>query len=255
MFDPRRMNPDDFRDKARAKARAFIQALDMDFGGSFAHRATRTRTRRGEAGDRFVSFYDFLATGRFYDVIYGWPVRESRRAVISLMNLKPGDRVMEAGVGTGLSLPFYPAGVHVTGIDLSESMLEEARRRVTDGVDCNADILRMDAHNLDFPDNTFDKATAMLILSVVSDPVKVMNEIKRVCKPDADIFIVNRFASTHRLIRRFEKALRPLAPVLGFRTAEPLEPLISGARLGVQSARKVNWFNAWTLLHIKNDKA
>src|ERR1700741_5338681 len=94
----------------------------------------------------------------FYDALFGPVLQPGRRAVLEALKLRPGDRVLEVGVGTGLSLPMYPQAVKVTGIDLSSEMLAKARLRVERLNLANVEALfEMDAESMSFPDATFDK--------------------------------------------------------------------------------------------------
>jgi len=111
------------------------------------------------------------------------------------------------GVGTGLSLPEFPSYVHITGIDLSQEMLDRAQKRVEKHGLTNTELYCMDAMELDFPDNSFDKLIVLYVLSVVPDPYKLMREIRRVAKPGADVIFVNHFAKENPLIRKFEASL------------------------------------------------
>src|SRR5690606_37749735 len=98
------------------------------------------------------------------------------------------------GVGTGISLPRYKSDLRITGVDLSPEMLAKARERVAEKGITNVEALReMDASALEFEDGTFDIVVAMYVMTVVPDPVKVMREPSRVCKPGGEVIIVNHF--------------------------------------------------------------
>ena len=119
---------------------------------------------------------------RIYDMVFGAVLQPGRRAVLETLKLKPGDRVLEVGVGTGLSLPLYPRDVRITGIDVSNEMLERARARVARAGLKNVDALvEMDAEDMTFPDASFDKVVAMYVVSVVPNPAKLLEELHRVC--------------------------------------------------------------------------
>ena len=111
------------------------------------------------------------------------------------MGIKPGDRVLEVGVGTGINAALYPRDCSVTGIDLSSSMLEKARERVARKGIRNVRLLEMDAADLKFADDTFDIVYAPYLISVVPDPVAVAREMRRVCRPGGRIIILNHFRS------------------------------------------------------------
>ncbi len=110
----------------------------------------------------------------------------------------------------------------------------------------------MDAQQLSFRDNSFDKVSAMYVASVVPNPKSMIAEMKRVCKRDGDIFILNHFSNSHLLPRLIETVLIPFENVIGFRPRFSLERLIVDTKLNVTSVLPVNFFGFWTLIHAKN---
>src|SRR3970282_1134405 len=128
-----------------------------------------------------------------YDFYFGALFQPGRKAVIDRMRCRPGERILEVGVGTGLSLPLYPPGAQVTGIDISEEMLARARARTArDALKQVTALLRMDAERMHFRDNSFDKVVAMYVVSVVPSPARLVAEMRRVCRPGGELYIVNR---------------------------------------------------------------
>lgn len=189
---------------------------------------------------------------RYYDTLFGPILHHGRQLVINAMDLRPGDHVLEVGVGTGLSLPLYPPYVKVTGIDVSRDMLDVARERVARDRLENVDgLLEMDAGNLRLANGSFDKAVAMYVMSVVPDPVQATNEMRRVCKPSGEIFIVNHFHSRRPLIRQFETLLSPLSRLAGFRPNMDLDEFIRDARLDVTETQRANLFGYWKTLRCR----
>jgi len=191
---------------------------------------------------------------RMYDFYFGALFQPGRRAVIQRMGCRPGDRVLEVGVGTGLSLPLYPDGTHVTGIDISGEMLARARRRQERLGLRNAELHVMDAEHMTFPDDRFDKVVAMYVASVVPDPVQLVREMRRVCRPGGELCIVNHFHSTLGLVRAAESLAAPLSRLLGFHPDLCLEDFIRQTGLNVIERHPVNLFGYWTLLRATNDK-
>ncbi len=179
---------------------------------------------------------------RIYDAVFGPVLQPGRKAVLDALKLKPGDRVLEVGVGTGLSLPLYPRSVRITGIDVSGEMLEKARARVASRRLENVEaLLEMDAENMSFPDASFDKVVAMYVVSVVPRPAKLLEELHRVCRPDGEIYIVNHFQSENPIVASFERALAGLSSQIGFHTDVDLKSLVPGAHNGDVSRVALLW--------------
>lgn len=140
-----------------------------------------------------------------------------RKPFISSLNLNSGQTVLDAAVGTGLNLPAYPANVHVTGVDLSQGMLDEARKK---HVSAHITLKVSDLQNLDFPDNSFDAATSGFTLCVVADPVRALQEILRVTKPNALIAILDYCKSRDPEIQKWQELIEDAASKLGFPTGK-----------------------------------
>jgi phosphatidylethanolamine/phosphatidyl-N-methylethanolamine N-methyltransferase len=189
-----------------------------------------------------------------YDFYFGAVFEPGRRAVIDRMHCRPGERILEVGVGTGLSLPLYPDHVLVTGIDLSVEMLARARARLKrDGLD-NVELFEMDAERMNFADDSFNKVVAMYVASVVPHPDRLVAEMHRVCKPGGELFIVNHFHSTNPLIAWLEKMIAPLSSMLGFRPDFSLDKFLRDTGLEVLDKSQVNLLGYWTLLRAVNNK-
>jgi phosphatidylethanolamine/phosphatidyl-N-methylethanolamine N-methyltransferase len=186
---------------------------------------------------------------RIYDVVFGAVLQPGRRAVLDALMLEPGDRVLEVGVGTGISLPLYPRDVRITGIDVSSEMLERARARVARARLKNVEaLLEMDAEQMAFPDASFDKVVAMYVVSVVPRPGKLLEELHRVCKPDGEIFIVNHFQSESPVVGAFERAIGVFSSQIGFDPQVSLRSLVPDAQNGDVS--RINLF--WRMVRLRN---
>lgn len=191
---------------------------------------------------------------RSYDFYFGALFQPGRREVISRMNCQARDRILEVGVGTGISLPLYPSNVAITGIDLSADMLEFARaRKDTHQLD-QVELFEMDAEQMSFADNSFDKVVAMYVASVVPHPQRLVEEMYRVCKPGGELFIVNHFHHSNPVIGRLEKFIAPLSKMLGFRPDFSLSTFIKETGLEVVDRTPVNLMGYWTLLRAVNCK-
>lgn len=165
---------------------------------------------------------------RHYDVIFGRVFARGRRLALQTLAPVSGKRVLEVGVGTGISLPFYAPDSEVVGIDISREMLEVARQRLVDG-NCPAvaGLVEMNAEHLAFTDDSFDAVVAMYVASVVPNPDQLFAEMWRVCKPGGQILVVNHFASRQWVLRSLERSLRPLSRAVGFRPDMELDDFVA----------------------------
>ena len=155
-----------------------------------------------------------------YDLVFGGVFAKGRQAAISATN-KLGGRVLEVGVGTGISLPLYAPNVRIFGTDISEAMLAKARERVAQRKLKNVEGLSvMDAENLEFADNSFDVVMAQYVVTAVPNPEKAMDEFARVLRPGGELIILTRVSADDGMRRFIEQKLQPVVRHLGFRTAE-----------------------------------
>jgi phosphatidylethanolamine/phosphatidyl-N-methylethanolamine N-methyltransferase len=190
-----------------------------------------------------------------YDFVFGALLAPGRRAAVKLVNERPHQRVLEVGVGTGLSLPHYRRDACVVGVDVSPEMLAKARQKVTRlGLKHVETIAEADAERLAFADNSFDAVVALYVASVVGDTARFGAELRRVCKAGGRIVLVNHFSTTPGPMRAFEKALSPLARHIGFHADFPLHDFLGVSGLHVTAVRPVNLFGCWVLLDCVNDK-
>jgi phosphatidylethanolamine/phosphatidyl-N-methylethanolamine N-methyltransferase len=182
--------------------------------------------------------YDGYA--RFYDVFEMLFKRRLARA-IGAVPFEAGSRVLDIGVGTGLSLAFYPPQAHVTGIDLSAAMLKQAERKLDQGLvraDCprsHTRLLRADAMQLPFADGSFDVVLLSHVISTVPNPDRCLAEALRVVSDGGVIVLVNHFRSRFPLVNWVETAIDPICRKLGWRSDLSLTGLL--ARAGVEHAR------------------
>ena len=190
---------------------------------------------------------------RYYDLVFGAIFHPGRQTAIEHLHMRPGNRILEVGVGTGLSLSMYPSTVKVVGIDLSNEMLEQAREQAKELPQVE-ELLQMDAQKMTFEDNSFDKVVAMYVATVVPDVAEFYREIKRVCKPGGEIIFLNHFQNKNKVIRRAEKVIQPLARHLGFHPDFPMEEFLERTGFEVTTAVPVNLLDYWTVLVGINDK-
>ena len=192
----------------------------------------------------------------FYDLTFGQVFRPGQKAIIKKMDCIDTDNVLEIGIGTGSSLQYYPQETKVVGIDISPDMLQLAQKKITNNNIPNKHILMMNGERLSFPDNTFDKVVGMYVVSVTQNPQILVEEMKRVCKNDGDIYIVNHFSTEqdNTFVKMFEKGLMPISRILGWKPYFPFDEFNAYANLDVLEMSKVNLFNYWNIIHASNNK-
>src|ERR1700709_2384640 len=162
-----------------------------------------------QAYDRWAPVYDFVFGGVF---------SKGRKAAIAATN-SIGGRVLEVGVGTGISLPQYASNLRIFGTDISEGMLRKARERVADFRLKNVEGLAvMDAEKLEFPDASFDVVMAQYVVTAVPNPEAAMDEFARVLRPGGEIILLSRVSADAGIRRFIERRLQPVVRQLGFRT-------------------------------------
>jgi phosphatidylethanolamine/phosphatidyl-N-methylethanolamine N-methyltransferase len=156
-----------------------------------------------------------------YDFVFGALFARGRQAAIAAAE-QVGGRILEVGVGTGISLPGYSSETRIVGIDLSEPMLRKAQERVAELSLKNVERLEvMDAEHLSFPDGSFDVVVAHYVVSTVPNPEAALDEFVRAVRPGGEIVLVNRVGADAGFRRVIEQLLEPLVRVLGWRTAFP----------------------------------
>lgn len=156
-----------------------------------------------------------------YDLVFGPVFRQGRSAAVQAAE-QIGGRILEVGVGTGISLPGYARSSRLVGIDLSESMLEKARERVRRHGLSNVEAVEVgDAEALDYADASFDVVVAQYVVSAVPNPTRALDEFARVCRPGGEIILTTRVSAERGLRGAIEKGLMPVTSRLGFRTEFP----------------------------------
>jgi len=183
-----------------------------------------------------------------YDFTFGLVAEAGRKHAVQIINRRKG-RVLEVGVGTGLSLPCYGGHLTITGIDLSPEMLAKARGKVTSKkLDNVTGLHEMDAGALAFPDESFDTVVAMYVMTVVPDPERVMRELERVCAPGGEVILVNHFSEDEGVRGLVERRLAPFGDLLGWRPVFGLDRVLVCDDLRLAERRSLRPLGLFTML-------
>jgi phosphatidylethanolamine/phosphatidyl-N-methylethanolamine N-methyltransferase len=194
-----------------------------------------------------------------YDLVFGAVFDRGRKAAIAAAE-RIGGRILDVGVGTGLSLADYSRHNRICGVDLSEPMLRKAAERVAAFGLTNVDTLAvMDAENLGFPDAFFDVVVAQYVITVVPDPEATLDEFARVLKPGGEIILVNHIGAEEGLRKAFERWFAPMARRLGWRPEFPwgrLRRWVEGAAgIRVVERRPMPPLGHFSLIRFRKDTA
>jgi phosphatidylethanolamine/phosphatidyl-N-methylethanolamine N-methyltransferase len=195
----------------------------------------------------------------FYDVVFGAVFEQGRHAAIHAAE-RVGGRILEVGVGTGISLPAYSPHSRLVGVDLSEPMLRKARRRVAELPLPNVEGLAlMDAEHLAFPDESFDVIVAQHVITTVPDPEAVLDELVRVLKSGGEIVLIGRVGAEAGLRGAFEQYFTPVTRRLGWRLEFPFSRYARWAERhsGIQlvERRPMPPFGHFSLIRFAKSKA
>jgi phosphatidylethanolamine/phosphatidyl-N-methylethanolamine N-methyltransferase len=183
-----------------------------------------------------------------YDKVFGKIFYNRLEYVIDNLGIPPGAKVLEVGAGTGTSFPAYPLHCEITGVDLAPDMLARARQKIQENGWTHLKVIEMNALDLKFPDDTFDYVMAFHVVTVVPDPVRMIAEAKRVCKPGGRIVIVNHFTSEVPLLGSLTRSLDPITRWLGWRTDLRLKPFLQTTGLRVEMSYKLSKASLYDVL-------
>jgi phosphatidylethanolamine/phosphatidyl-N-methylethanolamine N-methyltransferase len=186
-----------------------------------------------------------------YDRTFGRVAAEGRKHAVEIINRSNG-RVLEVGVGTGLSLPSYRRNLEIVGIDLSPDMLDKARERVaTEGLSNVTGLHEMDAGDLKFPDGSFDTVVAMYVMTVVPEPEKVMRELARVSRPGGEVLLVNHFSTEEGMRGWVERRMAPFADKLGWRPVFDVQRVMGCGDLQLIEKRGLRPLGLFTMMRFR----
>ena len=196
----------------------------------------------------------YAAYSNVYDALFKRFFYPRIKHAISYMDIRPGERVLDVGVGTGLSLPLFPKHCKVIGIDLSAEMLRKAKEKIETNRLDHIEVLSMDAMNIGFGDNTFDRVFISHVVSVVPDPYKMMSEVRRVCRKGGQVVIVNHFKSRNKMLEKLECVMNPFFEKIGWRTDLSLSEFIKGSGLRVSRQYMLKKIDFWHIVFATNEK-
>jgi phosphatidylethanolamine/phosphatidyl-N-methylethanolamine N-methyltransferase len=186
-----------------------------------------------------------------YDNTFGRFTTEGRRHAVEIINQRHG-KVLEVGVGTGLSLPEYGPHLEIVGIDLSPEMLEGAREKVVEeGLGNVAGLYEMDASELSFQTGSFDTVVAMYVMTVVPDPEKVMRELARVCRVGGEVILVNHFSQEEGVRGWVERRMAPFADKLGWHPVFDVDRVMVCDNLKLVGRRALRPWGLFTMLRFE----
>ncbi len=195
--------------------------------------------------ERLYSFYS-----PFYDYVFGLLLGPGRRRAFDYLRHRPHQKILEIGVGPGSTLEFYPPTSQVVGIDISAPMIKQARkkaRRLNGGNSYEFHV--MDACDLDFPDNSFDVVVAAYVITTVSDPHKVCQEMLRVLKPGGQIIAINHSRCQNGShLCRIEDIFAPLFVRIGFTTDLDVIRVMEETGMVVEKTVRCNLMNTGRII-------
>jgi phosphatidylethanolamine/phosphatidyl-N-methylethanolamine N-methyltransferase len=196
-------------------------------------------------------YYEF---SHLYDLIFRRVFYPRIKMVVRSLDIEPGARVLELGVGTGLSLDAYPTHCHLAGIDLAPDMLERAQDKVNRNGWRHVTLEQGDAQNLRFDDDSFDYVMAFHVVSVVPDAGRLIAEAQRVCRPGGVITVINHFRSPRPWLASITNGLDPITRWLGWTTMQQVDIFRKGA-LHVERQWKTSPRSLFTIVVARNAKA
>jgi ubiquinone/menaquinone biosynthesis C-methylase UbiE len=150
--------------------------------------------------NRIAGIYDLLESPMEIMALKNWR--------ITLMGHLTG-KVLEVGVGTGKNIEYYPEGLNITAIDFSSKMLKRAKNKAED-LNKKVDLLNMDIQKMDFHDSTFDMVYATCVFCSVTDPIAGLKELRRVCKPNGKIIMIEHVRSEKKILGTIMDLLNPV---------------------------------------------
>ena len=223
---------------------------DRDRAGSRVtkHERIKTRKERTELPHHSRIYSDLAG---IYDHVFTRVFHRRIDQVVKGLRIPPGAKVLEVGIGTGLSLDAYPSHADVIGIDLSQDMLDHAAQKMDPRRHAHIELRQGDALNLDFPDESFDFVTSFHVITVVPDPKRMLDEMVRVCRPGGRIVIINHFSSERALIRFVVDRADRITRHLGWSTKLRLRDVLDPGVLVLDKRYKTKPWSLFTIVEAR----
>ena len=222
---------------------------DEGRGGVSKHERVNTRKNRQEELPHHSRIYSDLAG--IYDHVFTRVFLRRIDQVVKGLQIPPGAKVLEVGIGTGLSVDAYPSHADVIGIDLSQDMLDHAAQKMDPKRHAHIKLQQGDALHLDFPDESFDFVTAFHVITVVPDPKRMLDEMVRVCRPGGTVVIINHFSSERALIRFVVDRVDPITRHLGWSTRLRLRDVLDPGVLVLEKRYKTKPWSLFTIVEAR----
>lgn len=209
------------------------------------------RVRPSEVLPHQSKLYSHLS--KLYDYLFPFIGGQLKKG-LGMLTLPPKARVLEVGVGTGLSLHHYPKGCQIVGIDISGEMLERAKEKVERAGLTNVELRKTRGAELDFPENSFDCVAAFHVVSVVPDPVRLMREMERVCKPGGSLLLINYFCGETPFGEALGRLVDPLTRRLGWRSTLTATELLGDSSFHIEKQERTSWLSLHWIMLARNHK-